>query len=177
MHRKTTARGAQHGVSLIETLTAITIAAILAAVAAPPLKRLLEARRLDGIATQLGADIQAARGEALARNQTLRLSLQTDADGGCWVLHSGPAGACRCNATCAADAEAVKAVRWNAGDGVSIAGNVNSIAFDPTHGTATPAGTWRVVTSEGRAVHHVINVLGRLRSCSPQAAVPGWRAC
>ena len=28
----------------------------------------------------------------------------------------------------------------------------------------------------GRAVHHVVNVMGRVRSCTPDG-VPGWRAC
>jgi type IV fimbrial biogenesis protein FimT len=54
---------------------------------------------------------------------------------------------------------------------------VASVLFDPLHGTSTPAGTWRVIGTGGRAVHHVINVMGRVRSCSPQAAVPGYRAC
>ena len=44
------------------------------------------------------------------------------------------------------------------------------------HGTSTPTGTLRLVDSRGRAVHHVVNVMGRVRSCTP-AGVPGWRAC
>ena len=54
--------------------------------------------------------------------------------------------------------------------------NVASIAFDPLHGTSTPTGTLRLVDGRGRAVHHVVNVMGRVRSCTP-AGVPGWRAC
>jgi type IV fimbrial biogenesis protein FimT len=44
------------------------------------------------------------------------------------------------------------------------------------HGTSTPTGTLRLVGGRGRAVHHVVNVMGRVRSCTP-AGVPGWRAC
>jgi type IV fimbrial biogenesis protein FimT len=51
------------------------------------------------------------------------------------------------------------------------------MAFDPLHGTATPTATWRVIARDGRAIHHVVNVMGRVRSCSPDAAVPGHRAC
>jgi len=172
---------AQRGLSLVEVMTAITIAAILGTGAAPSLRRLFEARRLDGLATQLAGDIHATRAEAIARNQTLRLSLHADASGGCWVMHSGNADQCSCGATgaavCTAGAESIKTVRWSAAEGVLVSGNVAAIGFDAMHGTATPAGTWRVTASDGRAVHHVVNVMGRLRSCSPQGAVPGFRAC
>ena len=40
-----------------------------------------------------------------------------------------------------------------------------------------PTGTLRVLGSQGRAVHHVINVMGRVRSCTPLGAMPGYRAC
>ena len=49
--------------------------------------------------------------------------------------------------------------------------------FDPLHGTSTPTGTLRLVDAGGRAVHHVVNVMGRVRSCSPPARAPAMRAC
>ena len=61
--------------------------------------------------------------------------------------------------------------------GLSVAANVGSLRFDPRLGTATPAGTLRVASTSGEAVHHVVNLAGRVRSCSPQAAVPGFQAC
>ena len=60
---------------------------------------------------------------------------------------------------------------------VTLVANAASVLFDPLHGTATPTGTLRVTGASGRAIHHIINVMGRVRSCSPQAAVPGYRAC
>lgn len=173
---------AQRGLSLVEVMTTIAIAAILATGAAPSMKRMLEARRLDGMASVLAADIHAARAEAIARNQTLRLSLRTDAAGGCYVLHSGAADLCSCAGTgaavCTGNAEPIKTVRWSTAEGVQVSGNVASLGFDAMHGTATPSGTWRVTAaSDGRAVHHVVNVMGRLRSCSPHGEVRGYRAC
>jgi len=35
----------------------------------------------------------------------------------------------------------------------------------------------RVLGANGRAVHHVVNVMGRVRSCSPLNAMPGYTAC
>jgi type IV fimbrial biogenesis protein FimT len=40
-----------------------------------------------------------------------------------------------------------------------------------------PTGTLRVVGAGGREVHHIINVMGRVRSCSPSPALPGYRTC
>jgi type IV fimbrial biogenesis protein FimT len=54
---------------------------------------------------------------------------------------------------------------------------VASMRFDPLHGTSTPTGTLRVVGANERAIHHVVNIMGRVRSCSPQAAVRGYAAC
>jgi len=31
--------------------------------------------------------------------------------------------------------------------------------------------------SQGKAIHHVVNIMGRVRSCSPQGDIPGYRAC
>ena len=62
-------------------------------------------------------------------------------------------------------------------DQVSLLANVGSVLFDPLHGTISPTGTLRLVGTDARAVHHVVNIMGRVRSCSPQAAIPGYRAC
>jgi len=63
---------------------------------------------------------------------------------------------------------------------VSVRANVASILFDPLHGTGTPSGSVDVVTPAGQAIRHVVNVMGRVRTCSPAgstAVVPGLRAC
>jgi type IV fimbrial biogenesis protein FimT len=48
--------------------------------------------------------------------------------------------------------------------------------FDPVRGTTSPAGTVRVVSDAG-SIHHVVNIMGRARSCSPDGAVKGYKAC
>jgi type IV fimbrial biogenesis protein FimT len=78
---------------------------------------------------------------------------------------------------CGAGARAVKGVVLANRERVSVAGNVASIVFDPLHGTSTPTGTLRLVGARGSAVHHVVNVVGRVRSCSPGGAVPGYSPC
>lgn len=167
----------QHGLTLIEAVVVVTVVAISATAAIPGLQRLLEHRRLDGAATQLAAALQLARNESIARNRVVRLAL--DEANACYLLHTGPAGSCRCTPQGDADCGAGAALIRSAGrtTGISIQSNAASLAFDPLHGTVTPTATWRVSARDGRAIHHVVNVMGRVRSCSPDAAVPGYRAC
>lgn len=169
----------QLGVTLVEALVVTGLTAIAASLAAPGMREALDRRRLDLAANELAANLQLARTEAVARNQPVRLSWF--AADGCYLLHTGAAGQCRCaadgSAQCAAPAAAIRAVAWSAADRVALRSNASSIAFDPQHGTATPSATLRVIAADGRAIHHVVNVMGRVRSCSPRAAVPGLRAC
>lgn len=171
----------QRGVTLIEASVAMAVAAVLASTAAPGMQDLIDTRRLDGAATQVATDIQFIRSEAVARNQPLRLSIRPIGTGSCYVIHSGAADACDCGAAgpavCSADAREIKTVRIASADHVTLTANVASVLFDPLHGTSSPTGTVRLTGTRDRAVHHVINIMGRVRSCSPNAAMPGYRAC
>ena len=171
----------QRGVTLVEACTVLAVLAVLVSTATPNLQGLIDNRRLDGAATQLATDIQFVRTEAVARNLPVRLSFHSTADGSCYVLHTGNANQCDCNAsgpaTCSGGARQIKTVTLTAADRVSLQTNVASVLFDPLHGTSTPTGTLRLVGQQGRAVHHVVNVMGRVRSCSPLGAMPGYRAC
>ncbi|HEV7578340.1 MAG TPA: GspH/FimT family pseudopilin [Caldimonas sp.] len=174
-----TGRRRQQGLTLLEVAIVVAVAAIVAATAAPSFSALLDSRRLDSAATRLAADIQLARSEAIARNRSLRLSVFAGAGASCWIVHSGAAADCSCSdagAVCGGDARAIKSVALPSRERVSVAANVASIVFDPLHGTSTPTGTLRLVGARG-AVHHVVNVVGRVRSCSPEGVVAGYSPC
>ncbi len=172
----------QRGLTLIEAIVVIAVIAIAAATAAPSFSDLVDARRLHGAAGRLAADVQFVRSEALARNRSLRLSFHAGAEATCWIVHTGNAADCGCaegidQVVCTGGALAIKGVVLPNGERVGIAANVASIVFDPLHGTSTPTGTLRLEGARGRAVHHVVNVLGRVRSCSPGGAVAGYLSC
>lgn len=167
----------QRGVTLIESLAVLALTAIVTAAGAPGLRSLLDNRRLDGAATQLASDLKLVRSEAVARNRPVRISFHA----ACYVLHTGLAAQCTCAApgpaVCSGGAFAIRTVHLPAADAVELQTNMGSMLFDPLHGTGTPTGTLRLLGRDGRAVHHVVNVMGRVRSCSPQGWVPGYRAC
>ena len=169
------------GVTLIEACTVIAITSVVVGATVPGMQGLIESRRLNGTATLLATDIQFARSEAVSRNRALRLSFHPSADGSCYVIHPGNAAQCACSgsgaALCTGGAEEIKTVHLRAADKVALQANVGSVLFDPLHGTSTPTGTLRLVASAGQEVRHVINVMGRVRSCTPLGAVAGYATC
>ena len=169
------------GTTLIETCVVVAVVALVATTAVPSLRSLLDARRLDGAAGELAADLQLVRVEAVARNLPLRLSFEATAAGSCYLIHTGSAADCRCDergaARCQGGAEAIKTVLVPVADRITLASNAPSLLFDPVHGTSSPTATVTVLDSTGREVRHIVNVLGRVRSCSPAARVPGYRPC
>lgn len=174
-------RSSQRGITWIETAIVMAVIAVVTTQAAPSMGRLIDARRLEGAAVQFATDVQYARTEAIARNQPVRISLHASAQSNCYVLHTGPTAQCTCGdaapAVCSGDAREIRTVFLPSDQGVALAANTASVAFDPLHGTSTPSATFRVLGRQGRAIHHVINVMGRVRSCTPAASVAGYPTC
>ena len=167
------------GVSLVETAIVVAIGAIVLTSAAPGVQATLARRHLDGVALQLAGDWQFARTEAVARNEPVRMSFHADADASCWVVHTHGRALCSCeagHAVCGGGAALIRSAAVTAERRVAVDANVGSILYDPVHGTSTPTGTLRVIGAAAE-VRHIVNVLGRVRSCSPQGAASGWRAC
>ena len=170
----------QMGFTLIETSATVSILATLAALAMPGFEQLLQRRHVEGTAAELAADLQFLRSEAVARNRPLRASFMALAGGAsCYVLHSGRSADCSCTASgaCSNDAEVIKTVVLPAQGRAQVQSNVSTIVYDPAYGTSTPAATLRVIGRDGHAIHHVVNIMGRVRSCSPDGAYAGLRRC
>ncbi|MFZ2653137.1 MAG: GspH/FimT family pseudopilin [Burkholderiaceae bacterium] len=171
----------QRGVTWLEACLVMAILSLISGAAVPAMGKLIDARRLEGAAVQFATDVQFARSEAVARNQPVRVSLFATVQGSCYVLHTGPAGQCLCAgsapASCTGQAREIKTIQLASGQGVTLAASAASVLFDPLHGTSTPAATFRVLGRHGRAIHQVVNVMGRVRSCTPAGSVPGYPTC
>jgi type IV fimbrial biogenesis protein FimT len=96
------------------------------------------------------------------------------------LIHTGPAAACACTPAgpvCQAGAELLRAVPLPSDSPVRLSASVGSMVFDADRGTVTPAGTVRVTGAGGAAVHQVVNIMGRVRSCAPDASRFGLPVC
>jgi type IV fimbrial biogenesis protein FimT len=158
----------QRGVTMIEACITLAIVGILAGSALPSFKDSLDKRKVEGISSEVGTDLRYARSEAVARNVGVRVSFHQ----GCYVVHTGSRDDCRCDgqgpAVCSGDAVALKTV--SASNSVQVIANVSSLRFDPINGTTSPTGTVCTVPANGRSLHHVVSIMGRVRTCSPAAA-------
>jgi len=169
------------GITLVETAATSTVLAVVLAAAAPMYQDVLVRRSMDGTATQLAIDLQYIRSEAVARNHALRISFQKTAALSCYVIHTGSSGDCSCTgnavAHCTGAAQEIKTVQLPANAQVQLSSNVNSMLFHPVRGTVSPAGTLRLIGPHGVEIRHVVNMMGRTRSCSPQGSVKGYPVC
>ncbi len=173
-------RKTQQGWTLVEGLISLAVTAIALGAAVPGFDAARERRHLDGAAAQLETDLQLARSLAVTQNRSVRVSFGSDAAGSCYVVHSGAAGACRCdaagNASCTGDEQILRTVGYGADLPLALRSNAASMLFDHVKGTVTPTSTVRITGRDG-AVHVVTNIMGRVRSCSPSTPSFGYPAC
>jgi len=161
----------------MEALMVLALTGVAAAALWPALRDALETRRLRAASVQWSALIQSARHWAFTLNRPVRLEFQAG-PAPCLLLHSGPRGACSgCQALpCHSGAERLgmtPPLPW----ALSASSSSISMAWSPADRTVTPTATLRLELPDGRAVHHVVNLLGRLRTCSPGGRVKGIPTC
>jgi type IV fimbrial biogenesis protein FimT len=171
----------QAGLTLVESLICLAVAAVGAGAALPSLQQTIERRHLEGASAQLATDIRLARSAAVAQRTSVRLSVQRDGAQSCYVIHTGNTGDCRCTGTgeavCRGAAQTLRVVGFASSHPVHISASASNLQFDPDRGTVTPTSTLRLQGRGDQAIHQVVNIMGRTRSCSPGALVPGHTAC
>ncbi len=170
------------GFSMVELLCCVSIAAVVLGSAVPPLVDLGRSQRLRSAAAELQTDIHFARTASMQRSQPVRLSWQAMPDGGaCYVVHSGDAGQCSCgaepSAVCRDGAQALRTVVLPPRDAISFGAATRSVLFDSRRGTVTPTATFKLADGGGRALHLVVNIMGRVRGCSPDGKLVGVKRC
>lgn len=171
----------QRGVTAVESLIVVFVLAILIGVGAPSLHGQRERQELIGVAAQLETDVHLARSEAVARNRTVRLTLKEGGGASCYLIHEGTVPSCSCaeveRSACPVDGAVVRALVLPAGARVQLRSAVRSMVFDPLKGTVTPTATIKAESADGSALHQVVSITGRVRSCTPQGRVAGVAAC
>lgn len=172
----------QHGLTVLEVLCALAITVVLLGGAVPMANDLRQGQRLHATAALLETDIHFARSESIRTGQPVRLVVQAAAGGGsCYMLHDGKSDACECSASgqarCDAGVQLLRVEGQSVAHGVAIDALAKPLVFDGRKGTVTPTATLRVKARDGRTLHQVVNIMGRVRTCSPAGAVGGVRAC
>jgi type IV fimbrial biogenesis protein FimT len=171
----------QRGLTTIEALCAVSVLGTAVSLAGPGMQSWRLKQALQAEAAALETDVHHARSAAVAMGRTVRLETQALGTGSCYVVHTGDSGDCRCTgngqAHCAAEVQLLRVAEQPSGGLVRLITTNTSIAFDGQRGTVTPTATLKFLDTQGRALHQVINVMGRVRSCSPQAAALGMPRC
>ncbi len=175
-------RRRRRGLSMVEVLGVLAISVLLLGGSVPMLNDLRQGQRLQAVAALLETDIHMARSTAISTGQPVRLVAQALAGGGsCYLLHMGAPDACDCGpegqARCEAGTAPLRHEALPATSGVSLATLSRPLVFDGRKATVTPTATLRLTARDGRAIHQVVNIMGRVRSCSPGGSVGGLRAC
>ena len=174
--------GLSRGCTLIESLCGLVIMLVLLGGAWPMLKDLVARQALLAQAAELETDLVLARTQAQVQKESLRFSVhQPEGGGSCYIIYSGPSGACQCDGggrvTCEAGAQVLRLSEPSKRSGITLAALARPLTFDAMMGTVTPTATLRLSDRDGRSVHQVINLTGRVRTCTPDPAWGGMRRC
>ena len=180
MHPK--GRRQQSGLSMVESLMTTLVGSLLVLLTLPGLMDAKDKHRIDSLVAQIESELQYARSEAVARGDTVRVRFVTDPQGAtCYVMHTGSPRECTCqadgSASCTGDGQVLRSVPHQALQRIRLTSSASEIGFDATHGTVTPTTTLRLENPRGDRVNLVVNIMGRLRTCSPEGATAGYARC
>ncbi len=171
----------QKGVTLVEACVCTAITAVLAGVSAGSFSSMREHRQVESAASQFETDMQHARSLAVMHNASVRVSFRHGEAGSCYVVHSGRADDCECDAAgntlCRGSAHSFRGAGFAAGHAPVLRSTSPSILIDSTRGTVTPTTTVKVSGKSGATLHQVVSLMGRVRTCSPERSLPGHPAC
>jgi type IV fimbrial biogenesis protein FimT len=167
------------GVTLVETLCALSILATSVGLGLPSLRAWQERQALLSAAAELETDIHYARSQAVAQNGAIHLSVRTSEGGACYVMYAGEPDDCDCSSAngtvCTGQATMLRYSAYPEHGVVKLVNRNTTLTFDPRLGTVTPTATFKL-QAPAVAVHQIVSIMGRTRSCSPDG-IAGIRAC
>ncbi|MFT3816957.1 MAG: GspH/FimT family pseudopilin [Rubrivivax sp.] len=171
----------QRGLTVVDCAVTLAIVSILAGSAAPMAQQVRSRWHLEGAAAQLETQLQFARSEAVSRHKPVRVSFASNASQSCYVVHTGKTGECDCTqpgpSVCPQGVEQLALTRYTQAGTVQLSATAKDIGFDGDTGTVTPTTSVTLANVHGQALKVVVNVVGRVRSCSPSKTVVGHPAC
>lgn len=187
------------GVTLIELMIVLAVAATLIALTAPSFKRMIDMQRLRAINAALITDLQFARSEAASRNQQVWVEFDnTGTSLTCYVILTGDVEACDCRNTPGVDvciagsAKEIRTVQVDRSLGITVGKpttqTLNSAGFDPATGRLMaipvdipePATLPFLVEVKHGTIGGFVDALeltGRPSVCTPSGQISGVATC
>ena len=168
---RTPQRRRPQGLTLIELMIGLSIAAVLMSLAVPSFQAYLQRNRLKAAAQGLELDLREARYESARRSQPLHLVFKGGTDW-CYAITTAPD--CDCHV---AQACRLKTVRGRDLRGVQLLES-HDARFDPASGTADFSGTaalWQA--SQAERVRVTLSALGRPSVCVLDGSLPPLPGC
>ena len=172
---------AQRGVTLTESLTAVTVLGVLLGVAVPSGLDMVHVTRLRGAAETLVAELRHAMSESWRRNQGVSVSFREAGGGPGWCYGHRMDSACDCSVAGSCQLDGVDRVRLGSDyPGVTINAGISGSRFStqPKRSTVT-AGNVLFTAANGKQLKVVVTGYGRVRICSPSgnSQVGGYPPC
>lgn len=151
-----------HGFTMIELMIVLSVAAVLALIAAPSFGTFLNNTRLSSAAMQLVSDLNLARSEAIKRNSRVLICARNTAGTDCanetnwqpgWVVCTDGDNDNVCDTSTAANPNPLT-VRAAQASGLTLSGTAAIVRFNPngsqgsgTAATLTLGGSWSGATA------------------------------
>lgn len=158
----------QLGVTLIETMVVVAVAALLAVVAAPSFRDSIERSRLKSAVEEHISKVYLAKSESVMKNKPVYYSFRSDQQ--CYGFRVGQSCDCAQTDTSAADMCTFARVQVDASKGVAMTStftNDGTEAFEPARATASGVGQVAWKTASGFELRTGITSVGRVTVCTP----------
>jgi type IV fimbrial biogenesis protein FimT len=158
------------GFTLIELAVVVAVSVVLLMVVAPSFGAFFAAKRVEGLANEVGTDLQFARSEAVQKNRVVRMEFTA---GGyeIWLMT-------RADAT--VKDHTLKTVSLSGLGTLALVDPIPAaIVFEPVRGLATTAGDLVVGNASGSSRLQVsVTAAGRTRICVPSGySMVGYSSC
>lgn len=169
------------GVTVVDAMIVLAVTSVLLGQALPAMRQWRQSQVLQAVVHTVDTDVRFARSQALAGERGVRLAVQALPEGGsCTLVHTGAIDACTCTggqqARCEAGAQVLRLTEQPARSGAVVSTVGRSLLFDGGKGTVTPTATLVVSDAQGHSVRHIVNIMGRVRHCSPNH-LAGYPSC
>jgi type IV fimbrial biogenesis protein FimT len=175
--------GRAQGFTVVEMMAVIAVVVVVIALVAPSFRDLVERQRLRGMATEMAADLNFARSEAVRRNRNVFFKVESTASFTCYAIFvQGIDANCTCrrtSSTCLGDAEEIRTQRFNRSIGATVVPVTTTREVRFNAGLGLPAVTDFSASISGSAAALRVSVgpTGRVQICSADARVRDFPEC